>query len=161
MFTKSLVFCVHEKQLLLLRTFLASLPDRALELEGSVQCEHCVFDSECHFSSWRVTVFRCDLSDPRVWLYLVMCVGLFFLSGPPTWGVACRPCPASLLEKAGRLFCSCCETPQACEGRQMVELNSEPPLYVMMKNDQPPGKWESEPMHFEILVNRALKTNTD
>ena len=39
----------------------------------------------------------------------------------------------------------------------MVELNPEPPLYVMMKNDQPPGKWKSEPMHLLILINRTLK----
>lgn len=47
--------------------------------------------------------------------------------------------------------------PQACEGRQMVELSLEPPLYVMMRNDQPAGKWKSEPMHLLILINRALK----
>ena len=47
--------------------------------------------------------------------------------------------------------------PQACAGRQMVEGNSEPPLYVMMRKDQPPGKWKSEPTHLLILVNRTLK----
>lgn len=39
----------------------------------------------------------------------------------------------------------------------MVELNSEPPLYVAMKNDQAPGKWKSQPVHLFILINRTLK----
>lgn len=47
--------------------------------------------------------------------------------------------------------------PQACVGWQMVEGNSEPPLYVMMRRDQPPDKWKSEPTHLLILVSGTLK----
>lgn len=63
----------------------------------------------------------------------------------------CQPCPESLLERVGKL--SCPAVNQACEGQQMARLSSEPPLFIMMKNDQPPGKWKSWPMQLWILVN--------
>lgn len=91
----------------------------------------------------------CSWISASVWLY----GGLFFLSGLPSLGKwfvnpALRACWRELANSPALLW-----IPQACEGRQMARLSSEPPLYVMMKNDQPPGKWKSGPRQLRILVN--------
>lgn len=91
----------------------------------------------------------CSWISASVWVY----GGLFFLSGLPSLGKwfvnpALRACWRELANSPALLW-----IPQACEGRQMARLSSEPPLYVMMKNDQPPGKWKSGPRQLRILVN--------
>lgn len=45
---------------------------------------------------------------------------------------------------------SCRESLRLGEGRQMVELNSEPPLYVTMKNDQPSVSGNQSPCTFKV-----------
>lgn len=156
-------FYLQDKEVLLtVGTFLASLLlGRHLEFEGSAQHEHLGLWLGM-LQGWVLIPvgwlpFHSDLSGLCVWLYLVTCGGLVFLSDEPQlrkWLVDPAPgaCLRGLADPPALLW-----IPQACAGRQMVEGNSEPPLYVMMRRDQPPGKWKSEPLHLLILVNGTLK----
>lgn len=92
-----------------------------------------------------------DLLFLNFWFCLVIWGTVLPVWSTQSWEVICQPCPESLLETVGKL--SCPAVNQACEGQQMARLSSEPPLFIMMKNDQPPGKWKSGPMQLWILVN--------
>lgn len=151
----SLIFgCMEQEVSVTTEEFLAFLFWRPLESKGWIRSNSVAqLLQACSFLSGGVTLL---LWWPDVLEFLVLsgyvgdCSSCLVYPGLGKWFV--NPCPRAcwreLANSPALLW-----IPQACEGGQMVGLSSEPPLYVMMKNDQPPGKWKSGPKQLWILVN--------
>lgn len=144
----SLIF-VYIKCLTYLETIFGLLALETFGVEGSVPHEHLRLQQSMLggwvFSSHRVTsLLLWPIRPTCLALYIVMCSSCLVNTG---LGSDLMTLPWEPAREGWQTLPVLLWFPQACEGRQMVELNSEPPLHIMKKNGQPPGRWKSEPVH--------------